>query len=84
MTVKAVHVAFNVLAMTSIAIGLYITFMANDRPHVVTLHSWLALASVLLLALQAVGGAIFFLLPVVPFSLRARVLPLHGQRARWG
>jgi hypothetical protein len=41
-----------------------------------------ALSSVLLLVIQAVGGLLFFSVPIFPFSTRARILPLHGQLSR--
>lgn len=31
-----------------------------------------------MLVLQAVGGMLFYLLPLFPFAVRARVLPLHA------
>ena len=31
-----------------------------------------------MLLMQAVGGMLFYLLPLFPFSIRARVLPLHA------
>jgi hypothetical protein len=48
----------------------------------VTLHSWIALASAALLTMQLVGGLLFYLFPIFPFSLRVRALPLHGQYRR--
>lgn len=45
----------------------------------ISLHSWVGLVSVALMALQVVGGLLFYLVPIFPFSIRARVLPLHGQ-----
>jgi len=75
---KAVHVTFNVLALLFIALGLYVTIDANRPPHIVSLHSWMALASVGLLTLQALGGITFFLAPIFPFHIRARALPAHA------
>ena len=39
----------------------------------------MGLVSVALMTLQVVGGLLFYLVPIFPFSIRARVLPLHGQ-----
>lgn len=75
---KTIHVSFNALSSAFIVLGLYITFAANRAPHCVTLHSWAALAMVGLLAIQLVGGIIFFLFPVFPLSIRARFLPRHA------
>lgn len=77
-TTKFIHFLFNLLTLGAIAVGLFVTIEWNKAPHIASLHSWIALASALLISLQAVGGLTFFLLPIFPFSIRAQALPLHA------
>lgn len=76
---KAIHAGFNLVGGTCIALGLFVTIKAHTGPHFMSLHSWIALASAAMLALQLLGGLGFFSLPICPLATRVRALPLHGE-----
>jgi len=76
--VKMIHAGLNTVALLFIALGLYVTFKANDSPHFVTFHSWAALFGLLFLGIQVVGGFTVYLFPVMPLSWRELMLPKHA------
>jgi hypothetical protein len=80
--VKLLHAFLNVCALLFIALGLYVTFDTNSSPHFVTFHSWAALFGLLFVGVQATGGILVYLFPVVPLRTRELMLPKHAAMVR--
>ncbi|TWW60866.1 lysosomal membrane ascorbate-dependent ferrireductase CYB561A3 isoform X1 [Takifugu flavidus] len=77
---KLLHATLMLLALLLSIVGLCAVFgfhYAENIPNVYSLHSWIGIAATALFALQWVVGAVAFLLPCSPTSLRKLLKPAH-------
>jgi cytochrome b-561 len=74
--VKMIHMTLNGLALITAVIGIMATFTVHDD-HMFTLHAWIGMGTVVLFAVNLIGGFAFFLLPQIRAEVRTAFLPLH-------
>ena len=79
---KAVHAVLMVLAAGAGLPGVWAVWESHSLaqppiPHMFSLHSWLGLATLVLVASQLLLGLFVFLLPCAPSRLRGQYHGLH-------
>lgn len=74
------HAALHFFALLFAAIGLYVVFenhAVKNIVHLYSLHSWMGIATIALMALQYIVGFITYLVPGLSLDIRVTIMPLH-------
>jgi len=81
---KILHAIFLLASLTVAAVGFAAIIRSKNlgkRPHFLSFHAWLGLATLILFALQWICGFISFLVPKLSLDARRKYMPSHRL---WG
>ena len=78
LTVKILHAVFLIASLVIAAVGFAAIIRSKNlgkRPHFMSFHAWLGLATLILFTLQWMCGFVSFLLPKLSLETRRKYMP---------